>query len=134
MKNTMKAGLLLLAVLAFPAGVYAYGCPLFPNVGGLGGQNIVRLGPWYLYYPYNAHFQLPAPVGPFPNWQTGAEVPVGAAGFATPGAEMPMGAAGYGAPMEMSWQPPVPQPMFQSSGFVQPAGYQQAPSYWYGSR
>lgn len=118
MRNAIKAGLFLLAVLVLPASVSAYGCPLFPNVGA-SGSNFVRLGPWYLYYPYEAHFQLPAPVGPFPNWQTGVEVPVGAAGFA--------------APVGMPGQPPVPQPMMQQSGFVQPAGYQQPPSYWYGN-
>jgi hypothetical protein len=133
MKNAFKAGLLMLAVLALPAVAGAYGCPLFPNVGG-GGRCTVQLGPWYLYYPYNAHFQLSAPVGPFPNWQTGAEIP-GGAGFVPPGADVPVGAAGFGMPGGMSWQPPMSQPMMAPSGFVQPAGYQQqAPSYWYGNR
>ena len=116
MKTAFRAALLALAALALPAMVQAYGCPLFPCVGL---PHAHRLGPWYLYYPYEAHFQAPAPVGPFPNWQAGAAVPVAPPAFAPP-AQAP-------------WQPPVPQPMVQPTGFVQPVGW-QVPSYWYGNR
>jgi hypothetical protein len=134
MKSAIKAGLLLLAALALPASVYAYGCPLFPGAGGR--PCTVQLGPWYLYYPYEAHFQLPAPVGypmspgvgSFPNWQAGAAVPVGAPSAA------PVGAPSYVPPTDAPWQPPAPQPLVQPSSYIQPAGYQQPPSYWYGNR
>lgn len=119
MKRILQAGLFVLAALALPASAYAYGCPLFPNFGS-SRPCTIQLGPWYLYYPYEAHFQMPAPVGPFPNWQAGAA--------------MPGGAPSYASPAETPWQPPMPQPMVQPTSFVQPAGYQQPPSYWYGNR
>jgi hypothetical protein len=46
---------------------------------GCGGCCHIQLGPWYLYWPHEAHFQTPAPTG-YPFWPTG------------------MTAEGYGAP------------------------------------
>jgi hypothetical protein len=119
MKTALSTCLLLLMTLALPATVNAYGCPLFPCVSF---PHPARLGPWYLYFPYEAHFQAPAPVGPFPNWQVGVQVPAGP--------------ATYAPPARAPWQPPAPQPLVQPSGYIQPAGYSypQAPSYWYGNR
>jgi len=107
MKTAFRVGLLILAALTLPATAHAYGCPLFPCIG-CPRPCVPRLAPWYCYFPYEAHFQAPAPVGPFPNWQPGAMVPAGGASYA----------------------PPVHQP----AGYVQPVGYSSPPSYWYGNR
>lgn len=37
--------------------------------GGCGGGGVGNLNAWYTYWPYEAHFQTPAPVG-FPYWPT----------------------------------------------------------------
>ena len=114
MKSALRATLLLLAVLALPASVSAYGCPLFPCAGQ---HCAIQLGPWYLYYPYNAYFQTPAPIG-YPNFQGGA---------------MPAAPVSY-VPPAPAWTPPAPQPLVQPTGYVQPVSYPQPPNYWYGNR
>jgi hypothetical protein len=79
----------------------------------------VQLSPWYLYFPYEAHFQAPSPVCSFPNWQA-------------PAAGLPAG-VDMAPPTTGPMLPPVTQPL----GYVQPASYaypQQVPSYWYGPR
>jgi len=112
MKTLIRLGLFLLAPLALPASASAYGCPLFPCVG----NGHCHLGPWYLYFPYEAHFQMPAPVAPFPNWQAGW------APAYVPPAPAP------------TWQAPSPQPVLQPSSYVQPVSFPKPPSYWYGNR
>jgi hypothetical protein len=86
--------------------------PAGPGAGpGPGGS--VPCGPWYTYYPYNAHFQTPAPTG-YPNWpapQTSGPSPL-------------FGGNYYQAPPQNGLSN-YPSP-------VQPCGYYQAPSYWYG--
>jgi hypothetical protein len=127
MKTALRLGLLALGLGALPASVHAYGCPLFPCAGRC---CTIQLGPWYLYYPYEAHFQTSAPLGPFPNWQAG--VPMSAPmSYAPPAEYAPP--AGYAPPAQAPWTPPAPQPL-QPSGYVRPAGfnYAQPPSYWYG--
>jgi hypothetical protein len=116
MKIALRLGILVLALAALPATVHAYGCPLFPCARPC----TVQLGPWYLYYPYEAHFQTSAPLGPYPNWQPGMAV-----------APAP---AAYSPPVQAPWTPPAPQPLVQPSSYIQPAGfnYSQPPSYWYG--
>jgi hypothetical protein len=64
-----------------------------------------QAGPWYSYYPYNAYFQTPAPVGGWPYWPASAAPP---------------------ALPELPSMPSVPES-------ARPAGYAApAPSYWYG--
>ncbi len=74
-----------------------------------------QLGPWYTYFPYNAHFQSPAPVCGWPFWPTGAAqnaVPTGA--VVNPG---PAGSA---------------QGAYPGTPGIRPVGYYgNAPSYWY---
>jgi hypothetical protein len=97
------------------------------NLFAGGGQT--QLGPWYQYWPYDAHFQLPPPLGqsmPGPSFMT---LPPQMMGNPNPGP----------AP---GWTPPAPTPLPPggSSGATQrtsfqPVGYYyygSAPSYWYG--
>ena len=110
MKTSLRVGLFTLSLLGLPGQAHGHGGP-------------VQLAPWYLYYPYEAHFQAPAPVGPFPNWQA----PVAAVSV---GPALPAHAAG-------AWQGPAAQPPVHPTGYLQPVGYaypQQVPSYWYERR
>jgi hypothetical protein len=85
-------------------------------MGSMGGPNMVPAGPWYTYYPYQAHFQTPAPTG-YPYWpgpQTSGPSPMfGGNYYQNPNMNMNQGFSNY---------PVAP---------VQPCSY-QAPSYWYG--
>jgi hypothetical protein len=65
------------------------------------------LGPWFSYFPYDAYFQMPAPVPPYPNWP-----------MPFPPRPAPAPATGYQAP-------PMAPP-------VQPVGYGYPMPYWYG--
>jgi hypothetical protein len=89
--------------------VHAYDWPTCGNVG-----------PWYLYFPYEAHFQMPAPL--YPNWPSsmapetgpGPLPPPPRAGGPPPGEPLlpptgpftPPGGPGKGAPPGK--MPPVP--------------------------
>jgi hypothetical protein len=108
------------------------GCPGGPGGGGGGGAGA---GPWYQYWPMEAHFQTPAPVG-FPYGPSPMGLP-GMGGYGGGGYDG--GHAGYGAgasgghdapaaTQETTRRPaPRPQAPFQPVGY-----YYQAPSYWYG--
>jgi hypothetical protein len=81
------------------------------GMGSVGGMNMTPVGPWYTYYPYQAHFQTPAPTG-YPYWpgpQTSGPSPLFGGNYQNPNNQ---GFSNYPA--------------------VQPCGYYQAPSYWYG--
>ncbi len=79
-------------------------------------------GPWYLYYPYQAYFQVPAP-GVNPYFPPPMTLPPGfgqppAPPMAAPpqGYRPPMPApAGYQQPVPQAYQAPAPQ------GYYQPA-------------
>jgi hypothetical protein len=124
MRSLVRACLVALPLLATPSLARAWclpptkvDCGVNCHLNGyIGNWNMAaQLGPWYLYWPYNAHFQTPAPVGGWPYWP--------AAVAAVP--------AGQGAPP--SGQMPKVEPTFFPSGGFQPTGYSvQAPSYWYG--
>jgi hypothetical protein len=78
---------------------------------GCGGG--CQAGPWYSYWPYEAHFQAPAPTGCYPYW----------------------GGAAYGAPV--AGQAPAtpaatPPATIKQSGFETISFGNEAPSYWYG--
>jgi hypothetical protein len=117
MKPFVRACLLALPLLAasgasraqawgpvvFDAGINAHcnstwgGCNTFP-----------KAMPWYCYFPYQAHFQTPAPMGGWPYWPAAATPPV--------------------------MRPPAPSTsLYYSPRSIQPAAYTgQVPSYWYG--
>jgi hypothetical protein len=114
MKKLFFAALLALPVFAVSARADGCGCGCwFPSrvdarfdfhfkVAGPGDYSVGQLGPWYLYWPMEAHFQAPAPTG-YPYWPAPMGLP-------------PQTAAAYGAP---------------AAGNFQPAAYSGAtPSYW----
>jgi hypothetical protein len=143
MKHLLWAGALALPLFSWPAEARANGYGQFqvgvgartwftvrygPHLPGACGPGAAQAGPWYLYWPLEAHFQAPAPAGAhyFPGMMTLPPHFAGAGQPAYPhhGPSMaqprPQGPAGAAAP-----------PM-QRAGFV-PAGYHgAAPSYWYG--
>jgi hypothetical protein len=96
MKKLILAGLLVLPLLALPARAQAWGCcghhPWSADVGvnfyWHSQPPPAQCGPWYLYWPMEAHFQVPAPTG-YPYWPSPMSLP-----GMTPG-----GAGGYSAPM-----------------------------------
>ena len=121
MKTPLRVGLLLGALLVVPAQVHAW-CICFPPLPHIRVDCRCdchfRVSccppslPWYLYYPYDPHLQMPAPVSPFPNWHG-------------PTAAVPLAAA-PAAPTYSAWQMQAPPP-FQPVGYT----YPQAPNYWY---
>lgn len=131
MKRIWIAVLAALPLLALPGPAHAW-CPCgagtsappcsgsifqfrisFCNYGC--GCNIA--GPWYSYWPYEAHFQAPPPIGGcYPYWPTATEG--AAAGMpVTPGTPTP---AVTPAPA------PAPAPTTQPAAY-----YGQPPAYWY---
>lgn len=127
MKKILTATLLCLPLLAASARANCLG-PVNVNTGANAWCNINIGGccpgcgkcpssPWYTYWPYQAYFQVPAPIGgyPFPWWTSPKPPPVPVSPGIPP-------AAVQGS----SYKPETPAP-------VQPASYYQpAPSYWYG--
>jgi len=109
-----------------------HGCGHKKCCGGGGGGG----APWYAYWPYDGHFQTPAPTG-YPYWP--APMTAGgyhaAANYSGPG---PQGYANHGMPPMAQPMPYATQQMVQPMPYappaVQPVSYypQQAPSYWYG--
>jgi hypothetical protein len=97
------------------------------NLFAGGGQT--QLGPWYLYWPYNAHFVMPPPLGPSmpgPVFQT---LPPSMMG------QPPMGAPPSWTPPAPTPIPPTPNGNVQNNTGLRPVGYYyygQAPAYWYG--
>jgi hypothetical protein len=129
MKKCLWTGLLGLALLAVPARAHAWGC-CSPGCGSCqvqAGINVygrivpagpaAQCGPWYLYWPMEAHFGPPAPTG-YPNWPPPMTLP---------GQAPPAAAAPYPVP------PPGGQPVPVKPAAYQPVGFwfQQTPSYWY---
>jgi hypothetical protein len=101
------------------------------NFNLFGGGGMTQLGPWYQYWPYNAHFQTPPPIGPGMPGPSFLTLPP------------PMGPQQQQQQQQQQWTPPTPTPIppgqpapngIQRSSF-QPVGYfynGQAPTYWYG--
>ncbi len=106
MKYILRAALPALALLALAGPARAIGWDsLWPYKVEAGANVYVRvnrpqqqqgqLGPWYLYWPLEAHFQSPAPTG-YPTYPTPYSLP--------PGFQAPR-------PQQMpQFQPPVPTP------------------------
>jgi len=127
MKKIVTASLLCLPFLAAPVRANFLG-PI--NIdSGAGAYCNINIGcgpccgckapasPWYTYWPYQAYFQVPAPLGgyPYPWWTSPKSPPAPV----TPG------------------QPSTPVPQSTNlaapAATVQPASYAPAaPSYWYG--
>jgi hypothetical protein len=73
--------------------------------GGAGPAGVSQLGPWYEYWPMEAHFQTPAPTG-YPYWPAPLTLPPNAGvGAPAPGNFMPasLQPSGYGAPPPSYW-------------------------------
>jgi len=80
-----------------------------------------QLGPWYQYWPLEAHFQTPAPPA-WPYW------PQGQGGMGPGGVPGNMAPPGGGGPNVMGPQGPA---NFHAPQVI-PVGYQRnVPSYWY---
>jgi hypothetical protein len=114
MKKMFGAALLAIPLLTAQAQAHGFGCcfgpynvqagitfganfSVTPGCGPGGGGGGALAGPWYLYWPMEAHFQTPA-LPQYPYWPSPQSLPPGM-GLAMPGA--PGGAypaaAGYGA-------------------------------------
>ena len=124
MKRVFFAALVLLPLCAVPARAQCF----FPFRVEAGGNFYLRmyggpcqtwgcqLGPWYQYFPYEAHFQSAAPIG-FPYWPSPQTLPPPAPGRFQPPPPTP---------------DKQPQPASVQPSFFQPVGYAtRAPSYWY---
>jgi hypothetical protein len=133
MKKLFWACALALPLLALPAEAKATWC--FGNyqvdTGAKVWFNVYQYGkpvagPWYLYWPYEAHFQVAAPgVNPFfPPQMT-----------LPPGFGQPPEAPGYQPPPKPGYQPPPPKP---AGGQGYRAPVPQSPvstqGYWYYGR
>ena len=147
MKKLLAAALLALPLLAAPA--RAHGLKIMWQINN--GPPI-QLGPWYQYWPLEAHFQVPAPCS-YPYWPPpmtlpGAVPPLGAAAGGPAPAPVPPPTQVAPPPVPVAPPPapvppgpaqlPPPEPRilgpanFHAPAY-QPVGYyQQVPSYWYG--
>ncbi len=110
--------------------------PKYPTLGAMlfnGGRSqqplpTFQAAPWYLYWPYDAHFQTPAPVtGPWygpPNCAGGANpyFPAAPRGYGAGGPGQ-----GYGYPPPGGYAAPTPPPA--GYGPPAPAGYPTPASY-----
>jgi hypothetical protein len=122
-------------VLAVPSQALAWGqgnCGF--SFGFQWACPLPQAGPWYSYWPYEAHFINPAPTG-YPYWPSPQTLPGAAMGGAPAPTQVPPGGA-PAAPFSPSGPAPAPTPVPQPAPVrplnFQPVGYTtQAPSYWY---
>jgi hypothetical protein len=139
MQRLLWAAALAVPLLAQPAHAQFFTAKTLPPAnldGGItlkfnlfagGGQT--QLGPWYQYWPYNAHFQMAPPLGasmPGPSFMTLPPPMMG---------QPPMtGQPPWTPPAPTPIQPPMQNGSAQRTGFQQVGYYYygQAPSYWYG--
>jgi hypothetical protein len=139
MRNIMKR-LLGLALLALPLCVSMAqannqicislpGTPLRADFGFNFHLNVVplapnasQLGPWYLYWPQEAYFVVPAPTG-YPYWPSPMVLPNMALG-GPQGVPPPPPGAVPAPPAVVPAVPQLPAPA------VKPVSY-PAPAYWY---
>lgn len=150
-----------LALLALPLAIgsaQAEGWPFNFSMGGnfyFGGSHGrgPQAGPWYLYWPLEAHFVAPAPTG-YPYWPSpqalppttfgGPAVPPPPVYAPPPVATAPTAPTAPVAPPPVFTAPaPQPQqaqpvtPRLQVPSYLQPTSYRpgvptgQPPSYWY---
>ena len=123
MKTSLWAAALVVAGLVLPGRAHADG--LLPgridlglhfHLSARGPYSGTQLGPWYLYWPLEAHFQPPAPMA-YPYW------PLAGAQALPPGFRAPILPPGA----------PIPKSAAAKPASFQPVGYWgPAPGYWYG--
>ncbi len=116
------------------------------------GQASPQAGPWYLYWPLEAHFVAPAPTG-YPYWPPPQRLPAISIGspacpppyVAAPPvaavppimtAPIPAQTAPQAAPLPAPQTAPPASPQLQLPPYLQPTSYYptysgQPPSYWY---
>jgi hypothetical protein len=126
------------------------GCPPCGNGGGSGGGygGAVQLGPWYNYWPLEAHFQTPA-LPQYPYWPApqayfqGGYAPAQAPSVYGPGflpSSAPFSYAGqgyqpYAAPSGYAgqgYQPYAAPSGYSGQGYANPYHTASYPAYWYG--
>jgi len=131
MKKMFVAALFCLPLLAVPA--KADWCPwridvggnLYIRVNGPGGPGLGQLGPWYQYWPLEAHFQTPAPVA-YPYWSPPRQM------LPPPTPQTPPKAATYLQSPYLQ-AAPTQNAANYAAPYHQPVGYfYEVPSYWYG--
>jgi hypothetical protein len=99
--------------------------PVYPNWS--------QLGPWYLYWPMEAHFVAPAPTG-YPYWPSPQGLPGMSLGGPAapppppPGMVPPPGALPAPVPAPAPAPAPVP-PAIRPTSYYPSSG--AVPSYWY---
>jgi hypothetical protein len=114
MKKILWAGALLAAWLVLPVRAHANG--LLPGRIDIGGNLYIRVlpqgycfgpqvGPWYQYWPLEAHFHPPAPAA-FPAWPP--------------------------RPQSLPVHPQPPTFPGAAKAAYYPVGYYQQPAYWSG--
>jgi hypothetical protein len=135
MKNLLYISLVALPLCFLPSKAHAWGCG---SGNCLGPANVdfgfnwhynfrwgcnCQAGPWYSYWPYEAHFQ-----------GVGAPVRCGFPGWAPQGAAGPVGAPTEKLGQPSGVQPTTPMPSIAPpKPGIQPTAYSpQAPAYWYG--
>jgi hypothetical protein len=151
-------GMALLALPLLAASACAEGWPFNVQVDGSfhikssRGPACPQAGPWYLYWPMEAHFVAPAPTG-YPYWPSPQGLPGMSFGgpacpppsFAAappimtappPAATAPVPATPAPQPAPPAAAPASPQlqlpPYLQPTSYYYPASYTtQPPSYWY---
>jgi hypothetical protein len=147
-------GIALLALPLVVGSVHAEGWPFNVQAGGSfyikggPGPACPQAGPWYLYWPLEAHFVAPAPTG-YPYWPSPMGLPPTAFGgpaclppqaVAPPAAAVvppivtaPAPTTATPAPTVPTSQPAAPAaPRMPLPPYLQPTSYiGQAPSYWY---
>lgn len=122
MKKYLWTAALVTAGLALPGRASAEGLlPGRVNLGigvsfGLSSSPAGTLGPWYLYWPLEAHFQPIAPAA-YPYWPpTGPKT-------------LPYG---FQAPPPLPPGAPIPKSAASKPACFQPVGYYgPPPAYWY---
>jgi hypothetical protein len=142
-------GIALLSLPFAVGAVHAQGWPFNVQAGGSfyikggPGPSWPQAGPWYLYWPLEAHFCAPAPTG-YPYWPSPQGIPAMTypVGNYAP-ALAPAQPQAAPAPAPAPAQNPAPQattpkaPNYQYPPYLQPTTYNpllhggQAPSYWY---
>jgi hypothetical protein len=154
MRKFFAAALLTLPLLALPAragdpcnngGQYSFGfgtginftlrSSCFGNLCCPGAGCGPQLGPWYNFWPMEAHFQTPA-IPYYPYWPAAQALVPGGASSSLPlppdcPQAIPTAAPAAAAPPRANATQPT---FFRPVGYYAPAaypGYTQVPSYWY---
>jgi hypothetical protein len=129
-------GLALVALPLLPVGARAVCWSPFAYKVETGGNlyfrilpleaNAAQLGPWYLYWPMEAHFVVPAPTG-YPYWPGPQTLPPNAVLGPPPPAPAPapLPPPPGAVPPGPALTPPAPAAPLTPASYV-------VPSYWYG--